>query len=61
MSGNSTIREWYNDTPFVSKALFHKIARECGEYNAFLRITGGGEPFMHPDGMVDLIEYAKSV
>lgn len=58
---NSDIRLKYADQPYVDPELFRKIARECGEYNSFLRITGGGEPMMHPAGMVDLIEYAKSV
>lgn len=58
---NSDIRLKYADQPYVDPELFKKIARECGRYNAFLRITGGGEPMMHPAGMVDLIEYAKSV
>ncbi len=58
---NSDIRMKYFDQPYVSAELFKKIARECGEYGAFLRITGGGEPMMHPDDMVSLIEYAKSV
>lgn len=58
---NSDIRMKYFDQPYVSADLFKKIARECGEYGAFLRITGGGEPMMHPDDMVSLIEYAKGV
>lgn len=58
---NSDLRLHYQDAPFIDAELFKKIARECGEYGSFLRITGGGEPMLHPAGMADLIEYAKSV
>jgi methionyl-tRNA formyltransferase/MoaA/NifB/PqqE/SkfB family radical SAM enzyme len=59
--GNSDIRMKYADAPFVDPALFKKIADECGQYGSFVRITGGGEPMMHPADMVSLIEYARSV
>jgi len=58
---NSDIRRKYADQPFMDRALFHKIADECGVYGSFVRITGGGEPMMHPSDMVSLIEYAKGV
>lgn len=58
---NSEIRLKYADSPYVEKELFHKIARECGEHGSMLRITGGGEPMMHPADMASLIEYARSV
>jgi methionyl-tRNA formyltransferase/MoaA/NifB/PqqE/SkfB family radical SAM enzyme len=57
--GNSDIRLKYADAPFMDEALFRKIADECGQYGAFVRITGGGEPMMHPADMVSLIEHAK--
>jgi methionyl-tRNA formyltransferase/MoaA/NifB/PqqE/SkfB family radical SAM enzyme len=57
---NSDIRLKYADAPFVDPALFRKIADECGQYGAFLRITGGGEPMLHPADMTALIEYARS-
>src|SRR4030042_1647517 len=56
---NSTIRETYKDASFMPADLFKKIADECGKYGAYLRLSGGGEPLLHPQ-MVDLIEYAKS-
>ena len=56
----STIRQSYKDTPFISPELFKKISDECGEYNSYVRISGGGEPLLHPQ-MIELIEYAKSV
>ncbi len=56
----STIRQSYRDTPFIASDLFKKIADECGEHNAYLRVSGGGEPLLHPQ-IVELIEYAKSV
>ena len=54
---NSDIREDYKDALFMSKNLFKKIADECGKYNSLLRLSGGGEPMMHPHAL-ELIEYA---
>lgn len=59
--GNSEIRQRYADQPYIDPGLFKKIADECGKFGAYVRITGGGEPMMHPADMVSLIEYAKSV
>jgi radical SAM protein with 4Fe4S-binding SPASM domain len=56
----SAIRQNYKDTPLIAPATFKKIADECGQFSAYLRITGGGEPLLHPQ-MVELIEYAKKV
>jgi radical SAM protein with 4Fe4S-binding SPASM domain len=56
---NSSIREDYKDAPFISPALFKKIADECGPFGSYIRLTGGGEPLLHPN-MVELIEYAKA-
>ena len=55
---NSEIRADYKDTPLMSEDTFKKIADQCGEYNAWVRISGGGEPMLHPQA-VELIEYAK--
>lgn len=57
---NSEIRKDYVDTPFMPERIFKKLADECGQYKAFIRLSGGGEPLLHPQ-MLDLIEYAKSV
>lgn len=57
---NSAIRQSYADAQLIEPQLFRKIADECSEHNAFLRISGGGEPLLHPQ-LVDLIEYAKRV
>ncbi|HVA38732.1 MAG TPA: formyltransferase family protein [Candidatus Dormibacteraeota bacterium] len=69
--GNSDIRLKYGDASFMSPELFEKIADECGEagrrgwlpggVGSMLRITGGGEPMLHPHGMTNLIAYAKGV
>ena len=56
----SAIRQSYKDAPFIAPALFKKIADECGQYNAYVRISGGGEPLLHTH-MLELIEYAKEV
>jgi MoaA/NifB/PqqE/SkfB family radical SAM enzyme len=58
--GNSEIRKFYheNNADIFPPALFKRIADEAAPYKAFLRLTGGGEPTLHPQ-MFDLIEYAK--
>lgn len=55
---NSTIRQDYKDKPFMDEETFKIIADQCGEYGAWIRISGGGEPMLHPKA-VELIEYAK--
>ena len=57
---NSNIRDEYADAPFIPTALFTKIADEAGPYGCYLRISGGGEPMLHPNA-VELLTYAKSV
>jgi pyruvate-formate lyase-activating enzyme len=58
--GNSEIRRFYHEHggDVLPVPLWRKIADECGEYGAWMRCTGGGEPMLHPS-MVDMIEYAK--
>ncbi len=55
---NSDIRERYRDAAFMSEEIFKRIADECGEYGAYLRISGGGEPMLHPRA-VELLVYGK--
>jgi radical SAM protein with 4Fe4S-binding SPASM domain len=57
---NSDIRSSYKDTPIMSNKTFKLIADQCGEYEAWVRISGGGEPMLHPQA-VELMEYAKKV
>lgn len=57
---NSTIRKEYRDAPYMDEALFRKIADEAGPYDAYLRISGGGEPMLHPKA-TELLVYAKEV
>ncbi|HRV45620.1 MAG TPA: radical SAM protein [Smithellaceae bacterium] len=57
---NSEIRADYRDRPFMSEETFRIIADQCGEYGAWVRISGGGEPMLHPQA-VELMEYAKKV
>ncbi len=54
------IRESYKDTPFMSPEIFRKIAEECSIFGSLLRITGGGEPLLHPQ-IIGLIEFAKTI
>jgi MoaA/NifB/PqqE/SkfB family radical SAM enzyme len=59
--GNSEIRQFYkqHDGDLMPVKLWEKMADECAPYGAWMRITGGGEPMLHPQ-MVDMIEYAKA-
>jgi MoaA/NifB/PqqE/SkfB family radical SAM enzyme len=57
---NSNIRDSYKDAPYMSEEIFKKIADEAGKNGAYLRISGGGEPMLHPQA-VELLTYAKKV
>ncbi len=57
---NSEIRTGYQDRPFMREDTFKIIADQCGKYGAWIRISGGGEPMLHPQA-VELMEYAKKV
>lgn len=57
---NSNIRDTYKDAPYMSEEIFKKIADEAGPHGAYLRISGGGEPMLHPRSW-ELLVYAKSV
>jgi len=56
---NSKIREDYKDALYMGEDTFRTIADQCGQYDAWIRISGGGEPMLHPRA-VPLMEYAKS-
>ena len=55
---NSDIRSKYKDALVMPEDIFKRIADECGGYGAYLRISGGGEPMLHPQA-VELMVYAK--
>lgn len=55
---NSNIRADYRDRPFMNEDTFKTIADQCGEYGTWVRMSGGGEPMLHPKA-VELMEYAK--
>jgi len=55
---NSEIRSDYKDRPLMNEDTFKLIADQCGEYGAWIRISGGGEPMLHPK-VLDLVEYAR--
>ena len=55
---NSNIRKEYKDAPYMGDKVFKRIADESGPYGAYLRISGGGEPMLHPNA-TDLLVYAK--
>lgn len=57
---NSNIRKEYRDAPFMSERIFKKIADESGPHGAYLRISGGGEPMLHPQA-TELFVYAKKI
>jgi len=56
---NSDIRSNYKDALFMPEDIFKTIANQCAQYGSYLRLSGGGEPMLHPKA-VELIEYAKS-
>ena len=56
---NSDIRSKYKDALYMPDDLFKRIADECGIFNSYLRISGGGEPMLHPRA-TELMLYAKS-
>jgi len=55
---NSNIRADYKDRPLMNEDTFRIIADQCGEYGAWIRLSGGGEPMLHTRA-VELMEYAK--
>jgi len=55
---NSSIRKEYKDMPFMPDEVFKKIAHESGPFGSYLRISGGGEPMLHPN-VCELLIYAK--
>ncbi len=56
---NSDIRQDYKDRPLMREDTFKIIADQCGPHRAWIRLSGGGEPMLHPQA-VELIEYAKA-
>lgn len=56
---NSNIREKYKNALYMPAPLFKQIADECGPYKSYLRISGGGEPMLHPQA-TELMLYAKA-
>ncbi|MEI7752426.1 MAG: radical SAM protein [Candidatus Omnitrophota bacterium] len=57
---NSDIRSDYKGQLLMKDETFKIIADQCGQHNAWVRISGGGEPMLHPHA-VELIAYAKKV
>ncbi|PKL46581.1 MAG: radical SAM protein [Candidatus Riflebacteria bacterium HGW-Riflebacteria-2] len=57
---NSNIRSTYSDRLYMNEDTFKLIADQSGPYGAWIRMSGGGEPMLHPKA-VELMEYAKSV
>lgn len=56
---HSDIRKTYSDSSIMPEDIFEIIADQCGEHNSYIRISGGGEPMLHPKA-VELMEYAKN-
>lgn len=57
---NSNIRALHReeDTNFIPMDVFKRTADECGKHGALMRLTGGGEPMLHPKFM-EMVLYAK--
>ena len=56
---NSDIRASYKDAMIMPEALFKRIADECGPHGCLMRVSGGGEPMLHPQA-TELLLYAKA-
>ncbi len=56
---HTDIRDKYQDSVFMAPEIFRRLASEVGAYGAFLRVSGGGEPMLHPQA-VELLHYAKT-
>lgn len=56
---NSDIRQDYRDRPLMAEDTYKIIADQAGPHGAWLRLSGGGEPMLHPQA-VELVEYAKA-
>lgn len=54
---NSSIRDDYAKDMYMSQEVFKRIADQCGEHKALIRLSGG-EPMLHPKA-VDHILYAR--
>lgn len=55
---NSEIRDTYKDAMIMSDEVFRRLADEAGPHGSLLRLSGGGEPMLHPKA-VEHILYAK--
>lgn len=56
---NSNIKDSYKDSLIMPEHILKKIADDCGQYNAYIRVSGGGEPMLHPQATY-LFIYAKN-
>lgn len=54
---NSDIRDAYHDAMLMPDEVFYRLADECGPYGSLLRLSGGGEPMLHPKA-VEHVLYA---
>jgi len=59
-TADPTARKKHADARYMSDETFIKIADEAGKHGALLRITGGGEPFLHKN-IVKHMRYAVKV
>lgn len=57
-AGTSDIREQHRATPFVRQDVWEGLAQEAGSHRAWLRMSGGGEPTLHPR-YIEMVQFAK--
>jgi radical SAM protein with 4Fe4S-binding SPASM domain len=55
---SSNIRESYSDAPYMPPEVFYKVADEAGPHRTWLRLSGGGDPMLHPR-TTKMVRYAK--
>lgn len=51
-------RKVIGDDIFISDEVFERLADECGMHGSYIRITGSGEPLLHPN-ILNMVKYAK--
>ena len=57
---HTDIRQQYRDSEFMPLNVFKRLAIEVGSHGAYVRVSGGGEPMLHPNA-VELLAFAKRV
>ena len=55
---HSDIRDDYRDALMMPDTIFRRIADECAPHGSLIRLSGGGEPMLHPRAVEHMV-YAR--